>query len=109
MNCETTQQRAPNLRDRQIHLAAGIFKNAQANRLLDQVIRRSARISRAHPKQHQQAEADFARGFAIHSNSGAAHALHYGAHSAAGLAEKRLVSGERLLNSKQDLHAQIVT
>jgi len=55
-----------------------------------------ARISRSHSEEYQQAEADLARDFAANRNSSPAHALHYGAHLATGLAEQRLVSGERL-------------
>ena len=90
------QQRAANIRQRQVHLAAVIFKDAETNYLPGQVIRLSACVVGAHPEEHEQAETDFARDLAIHRDSGTTNALHHGAHLATALPKKRFLSGERL-------------
>src|SRR5277367_1485835 len=74
------QHRSHNLGDRQIHLAAGILKNTQANDLLGKIIRVRARVTLAHAKQNQQPEPDLARNLAVHGNLGPAYALHYRPH-----------------------------
>jgi hypothetical protein len=63
-------------------------------RLLGQVIRIRASISRAHSKQNQQPKPDLARGLAVDRNPGAPNALHDGAH----LADP----------AKKNFHAQIL-
>src|SRR6202167_4262064 len=87
---------AANLGDRQIHLAVRIFKNAQSERLFHQLYPVSARIRRADADEHQQSESDLARDLAVNRDSGSAYALHYGSHLATGLAQKRIMTGERL-------------
>ena len=90
------EHRAANFGDRQIHLALRISKDAQSNRLFNQVFRVGARIGRANADEHEQSEFDLARGLTVNRNSGAAYALHHGPHLATGLAQERIMTGERL-------------